>query len=576
MGSYNNFQSDNFKYGIDNRDIHNPILSPTVSALGLNDKEKIISSADNYYRFVSWSRWNPDLFLDLVKPKSGGLNLHLDQRVLMRSIVRFFSTSGVFSRGYGKTFDEVTCMHLICIFFPNIELALTAQTKANAAELLKDKHNEIMKYYPILRNEILGSKFSKDDAEINFTSGSRIDILANAKSSLGQRRKRINVEESNIVDKDLFDYVISPIVEVPRITCGKLGITDPEELNQQINFFTTSGFRGSDEHIRVCEMIDNMTNLTGDFVLGSSWRLPCWYGRGSTKSQILEKKKKMTPISFAQNYESEWVGTVDGALVSINKLLNLRTLTSPEEKGDGEHEYIMGVDVARSQNTANNQSSVAVFKIIRNKNNKIIHLPLVKLHNISNALNFNGQAIEIKRIKNAFNAKMVACDSNGLGVGLVDTLMRETFDPDINESLGCWDTINTDAMPEVSGCEKCIFDLKPQSAQSNIIVNFIDMVESGILQLLEKRRDNDYLLDDRENYISNILPFIQTDFLIEEISNLQLETLPKGGITIKQVNKKYNKDRFSSVAYALWYIMTFENNYIDEDVTDIISQYLMM
>jgi len=27
----------------------------------------------------------------------------------------------------------------------------------------------------------------------------RVDILANAKSSLGQRRKRLNVEESNIV-----------------------------------------------------------------------------------------------------------------------------------------------------------------------------------------------------------------------------------------------------------------------------------------------------------------------------------------------------------------------------------------
>jgi len=56
----------------------------------------------DYMEFISWSRFYPDLYLDLIRPKSGGLNLTMDQRVLMRAIVRFNSTYGVFSRGYGK------------------------------------------------------------------------------------------------------------------------------------------------------------------------------------------------------------------------------------------------------------------------------------------------------------------------------------------------------------------------------------------------------------------------------------------------------------------------------------------
>jgi ribonucleoside-diphosphate reductase alpha chain len=498
------------------------------------------------------------LFLDLIKPESGGINQHLDQRVLLRCLLRFFAVHGVYSRGYSKTYEEVLAMYLICMFYPGVELALTAQTKQNAAELLKAKYHEIIKHYPILKNEIAGTKFSKDDAELNFVHGSRLDILANSSSSKGQRRHRLNEEESALVDKTTFDDSISPIVEVPRYTCGKLSIVNPLELNGSISYFTTAGFRGSSEHDKVLEMLDNTFDLKGEIVLGANWLLPCWYERGSSKSKILDKRNKMSSVAFAQNYESEWVGNVDGALVNINKVLKLRNLIQAKLKFDKEYEYILGIDVARSQSKNNNQTSVAPIEIHRNSNGKIISLDLINLFTISNDLNFTAQAAEIKKIKKAFNAKMVCCDSNGLGVGLIDALMKETFDPNTKENLGCWDTINTEAQPEIKGAEKCIYDLKPQSAQNEIIVNFISVVDGEILRLLEKRNDI-YDLDDKDNYVENVLPFLHTDFLVEEIANLQLKTLGTGKVTIEKTNSKYDKDRFSAVAYVCWYAMTFEN-----------------
>ena len=84
-----------------------------------------------------------------------------------------------------------------------------------------------------------------------------------------------------------------------------MALVDPQELNQQIHFFTTSGFRGSDEYQRSIDMYDNMCELKGQIVLGASWMLPCWYGRGSNKSQILRKKSTSSPIAFAQNYEHQ-------------------------------------------------------------------------------------------------------------------------------------------------------------------------------------------------------------------------------------------------------------------------------
>jgi ribonucleoside-diphosphate reductase alpha chain len=578
MPSHGNFQSDNAKYSTkEGRNNYNPEFNSTVEAKGKEEYNQFRSNLDKYIDFVSWARFYPDLFLDLIKPKTGGIKLHSDQRTFMRIAMRFLSMYGVYPRGWGKTFNEEIVMFIACVFYPGIEFSLTAQTKENAAELLKDKYNDILKKYPWFKNEIYDAKFSKNDAEIKFINDSRIDVLANSQSSKGQRRHIIMIEESALLDDFTFQDALFPIVEHGRITVGELGINNPEELSQKVNFYTTAGFRGSDEFARSIRMKEDMINLQGKIVLGSDWHLGCWYGRGSTKQQILDKKKNMSPIAFAQNYESKWVGSIDGALVDINKLLNLRILNKAKIRADKDGEYYIGVDVARSQDTSNNQSSVSVIEVKRNKNGKISDLCLVNLFNISNALNFTAQVVEIKKIKRDFNAKMVICDSNGLGVGLIDELMKESFDPKTKESLGCWNTINTEAQPEINEAERCLYDLKPQSANSDIIVAFIDMVESGKLRLLEKKQDADYSLFDRENYIENVVPFVQTDFLIEEIANLQLKALPSGKVTTERVIKKYNRDRFSALAYVLWYIKTFEDTVYQDNENDLefLAQFAM-
>lgn len=529
----------------------------------------------NWTYFCSYARWYPDLFLDLIKPEKGGLNLHFDQRVYLRAMLRFASFYGVFPRGYGKTFDEVLASILVCVFFPEISISLTAQTKENAAELLKDKYNEIIRFYPMLENEVVKANFAKGNAEIKFRNGSVLDNLANAQSSKGQRRKRMNIEESALIDDVTFQDALKPIVEVPRVCVGKYSITDPEELHQQINFFTTAGFKGSDEYQRSVDMVKDMVNLKGKLVLGSSFWLPCWYGRGSTKSQIFQKKKDMSSVAFAQNYESKWVGAATGALVNINKLIECRNLIDTEYEAKTNEEYYIGVDVARSQSTANNQSSVAVVRVKRNKKtNRVQHMEVVNAINISNTLNFTNQAIEIKRLKKRYNAQMVIVDGNGLGAGLTDQLLKDAEDPITGENLGCWNTINTDNEPESNDYDLCLFDMKAQTYQSKVVSYFIDSVDSGKLRLLQQRKESDFTPSEKDDYVNKVLPFVQTDFMFEEIANLKLKTLPSGAITVEKTVSKMNKDRFSCLAYCIFYILEYTNN-VQEPVNEIqlLSEY---
>ena len=387
----------------------------------------------------------------------------------------------------------------------------------------------------------------------------------------------MNIEESALIDDVTFQDALKPIVEVPRVCVGKYSVVDPEELHQQINFFTTAGFKGSDEYQRSIDMAKDMINLKGKIVLGSSFWLASWYGRGSTKSQIFQKKKEMSVVSFAQNYESKWVGASDGALVNINKLMECRNLLSPIMQCENiEDEYYMGVDVARSESTANNQSSVAVIKVKRNKTtNRVKSLDVVNVVNISNTMNFTAQAIEVKRLKKRYNAQMVICDGNGLGSGLVDQLLKEASDPITDEYLGCWDTINTDNVPEIVDSDSCLFDMKAQTFQSKVVTHFIDSVDSGKLRLLQKKKDSDFSQKEMDNYTDQVLPYVQTDFMFEEIANLKLKTLPGGGLTVEKTVKKLNKDRFSALAYVIFYIMEFKNNITVDNKNDIelIEQY---
>ena len=78
-----------------------------IEELTLAEKERIDNiSIDTEFGsklwFISWSRWYPDLFVDIYKGKDSNRQLHFDQRVFMRADLRFMSMYGTFSRGYAK------------------------------------------------------------------------------------------------------------------------------------------------------------------------------------------------------------------------------------------------------------------------------------------------------------------------------------------------------------------------------------------------------------------------------------------------------------------------------------------
>lgn len=579
MASYGNYQSDNFKHTRkSSRDGNDPEFNSSVK---LDEKKgsTFENNVDKWIQFVQWSKWFPDLFYDLISPEKGGMRLDLDQRVFLRSMSRFISTYGVFPRGFGKTMIELLSIYHTCIFFPDITIAMSAQTRENASSISEEKHNEIIKWFPLMNNEIVKSSFSKDQVEVIFTSGAIYSVLANAQNSKGQRRRRLNVEESALLNNALFKDALEPVVNVPRRTIGRLSAINPYELNGMINYLTTSGYRGSDEFIRLNNMIDEMAELKGKLVLGASWELPCHYGRGETKTQILAKKDDPTTsaISFSQNYESKWCGVSDGALVNINKLMELRVIAQATINPKKNREYYVGADIARSQSNNNNKSAFVVIEVDRNANGTIKSATVCNIFLPPNGTNFNDQAMFLKRLDRHYGGNITVVDANGIGQGVVEELMKETYDPLLSDPYDCWDTVNTDEVSQNKNALLKIFSLKAQGIQTDIITNFIDFVEGGRLKLLvpekmlelnNKPRSN----KDKDIEISQIkAAHYQTDQLIDQVANLKLVQKQGGKLGVEQVVKKTEKDIWAALAYVLYYLKTYEDFKKDEEVFNVLD-----
>lgn len=566
MAGYANFETDNKKHEKDRYDIYNPAFETPLkkSDLSSNSIQRNIHKLTELCAFL---RFYPDIFYDLITPSTGGIKLDLYQRVMMRVLSRFPENYFCIPRGGSKTLTQIMVCYHTGIMYPNITIAITASTKESAVKIWKEKHDEIIRFYPAIAAEIKSVNFSKDSGRVEFQNGAVIDNLANAQQSKGLRRRRGSLEESALIDKDLYEDAIEPIFNVPRTTMT--GEIDPTELNGQINRFSTSGYKNSDEYEKILTMTKDMFDLKGTFVFGSDWYIPVHFGR--QKVSTINKARQGNVVRFRQNYLCDWIGVSDGGLINISKLIKARTLTIPElecpkdKKGNLDLcEYVLGVDVARSNSDNNNKTAIVVLKIIRNNQGSIRQVQIVNIIVPPNGLNYEEQSVIIKRVffrygghmdVNKSRVKAVVIDANIIGQGVVEKLLEDVTDFETNEEYGAWATINTDdkCKPDAP---QLVYALKSQGINGDIIRIFIDYVESHKLKLIKSYDD---IKDDVPKEWDNIAveqTCANTQFFIDEIANLKLKKT-QNSISVDPVVRRIDKDRYSATAYGLYYISMF-------------------
>jgi ribonucleoside-diphosphate reductase alpha chain len=580
MPSYANFESKNKKYTKNRYDIYEPAFETPLKASEYNSNI-ITRNIQDFSEVCSFLRWMPDIFWDMYKPENGGLVFDLHQRVMIRLLARFPENYFCAPRGISKTLIHVMNQYCTACCFPGVSLSITASTKEQSVKIWKDKHDEILRFYPSFAENIRSATFSKDSGKVEFVNGSVVDNLANSQQSKGLRRHRGGLEESALIDKDTYDDCIEPIFNIGRTTMTSEN--DPEELNGQINRYSTSGYKNSDEYEKIITIAKNMVDLKGSFVFGSDWFIPVHFGR--QKKSTIDKARKSNIIRFKQNYLCDWVGVSDGGLINISKLIKARTITLPElecprdKRGNYELcEYVLGVDVARSSSENNNKSAIVVLKIIRNQSGLIRQIHIVNIITPPNGLNYEEQSVIVKRVFYQYGGnldigksrvKAIVVDGNVIGQGLVEKLLEDVTDFETNQELGCFATINTDDKPKVKDAPPFVYVLKAQGINGDIIREFINYVESNKLKLVKSFDDikQNIPKEINEEIIETIC--LQTQLLIDEVANLKLKKT-QNSITVEQVVKRVDKDRYSGLVYGLYYISMFLEGEQDDSDYDFV------
>lgn len=458
---------------------------------------------------------------------------------------------------------------LRCIFYPGSELFITTGGKEQAASITVAKIDEICRLIPPLSNEINwdrgASKKSKDSVEYIFKCGSKINILAAKESSRGQRRTGGLMEECVLIDQDALNEIVIPTTNVDRLLPD--GTRHPEEVvNKSQIYITTAGYKNTFAYSKLIELlVESVVEPDKTMIMGGTWETPVT--EGLLQEDFVEELKMsgtFNDASFEREYCSIWSGDAENAYFSSDVFDKHRQLLQPEYEFSGRSSktayYILGIDVGRKGCT----SEVMIIKVTPQVQGSAIKT-LVNLYSFEEE-HFEDQAIKIKKLFFKYKARICSIDANGLGIGLVDYMVKSQIDPETGDTLppfgvenddeGFYKKYKTDDM--IKDAMYLIKATAPINTEAHTYVQtqlssgkikfLIDEREAKI-KLMSTKAGQEMSPDERAE---KLMPFTLTTVLKEQMMNL-VEDNEGVNIILKQNNRGIKKDKFSAFEYGLYY-----------------------
>lgn len=546
-----------------------------IKKVGLSE-ERLKAAIPVARQYIAFWREYPDIFVEfLCGDNPENFQLFFYQRIFLRAVMRHRYAYATFPRAYSKSFMSVLILMLRCVLFPGSHLFVTTGGKEQAAGIAKEKSDELCKLIPGLDRELNRergqTKSSKDNIELIFKNRSKLTIMAARQSSRGKRATGGLMEECILIDQTLLNEVIIPTMNVDRRLAD--GTRRKEEVvNKSQIYVTTAGWKNSFAYEKLIQiLIQQIINPDEAVILGGSWRIPVMEEL-LQKSFIEELKLDGTynDASFAREYESEWSGDAENAFFSSEKFDKHRVLLQPEYEFSGRSSksayYVLGVDVGRKGCT----TEVCVFKVTPQAQGAALKT-LVNIYSWDEE-HFENQAINLKKLYYKYKARRIAIDANGLGIGLIDFMVKSQIDPDTGDVLPDFGVDNDEegfykkfrtADTEMDAMY-LIKANAPINTEAHTYVQ-TQLISGKIKFLIDENQAKVKLMStkvgqamDNNKRADYLKPFTLTTILREQMLNL-VEENEGVNIILKQSSKSIPKDKFSAFEYGLYYIKQEED-----------------
>ena len=544
-------------------------------------EEFLRKNFDNIGEMLSIFTAYPDVFLDFITPEDSNFGLFFYQRVTLRSIMRYKDIYVTAPRAFSKSFITILGLILQCIFMPGTKRFICAPGKGQSAQIAKEKIVEIYDKFPLIRKEVVGGEisdtpgnFGKDYVTLKFRNGSQFDVVGALDSQRGGRRHGGLIDEVRDHEEQPINEIVLPLMNVSRRMPDNT--VNPKEPNQQRIFMTSAGVKTSFAYDLLLDTFeDSIIHPNDSIVLGCDYRVPVLHGLlDKTYVNKLKTSPSYSEESFAREYMSIWSGSSDDSWFNFDKLQKYRKIKNPEThakfRPNSNQFYLISVDVGR----INDQTVACVFRVNVDATGKhwatLVNIKV--LARSAETKTFTQQAIDVKRLIRDFEPREVVIDTNGLGVGLADEMIKPQYD-EMGEYYPAYAFANDENYYAIQpkDAPKILYGLKANGPlNSKIHGNAYARLTSGMVRFLIKEQEAKNALMSTQvgqkmsvyKRVERLLPHEMTTKLFEEMANLRLKRTGNAtDIVLEQINPRYPKDKYSSFAYGLWRIKEIEEEH---------------
>lgn len=585
-----------------------------ILSLSQQDKEELteykgLSEEEEKYRIKDWCtlfRRNPDIFIEDFL----GINLCFFQDHVLNGFADDDVNVTIASRGLSKSFLVGIYALSHGLLFSNCDILITSMTLSQSNNIIDEKIDKIFTTEGTAFSSPILCQLRKDGwikfktdpntsaRYVEIGNGSKIFAVTMGDSGRGKRSSVVITDEFMLIKKKDYDEIIAPTLE-PRRFAGRPA-NYPEEPKQ---IFLSSARNKTNWGWK------HLVNAVNKHYKGGHTKYGFYAGdiftavaNGiQTKKQYLQRKKDTDDMSFQQEYLNIFLGNNEDSIFKFedfeqNQVIHnafkplsrddiLDGKTQSWKFGDEEEEIRwLTTDIAVATGDENDNTVIILSKLnLRTKQKTEEYIATY------NGMNMTEQVLTMKRLFYDYKCHYMVMDSKGLGNVSFDLLTIETYDPMMNITYPAW-TVNTDKLLQISS--DTVVDDKIARTMSKdakeVIIPFAGTAElnsNGHLALRKalKEREFDLLIDEHDkraelenkdvNYFTRdaeertleLLPYLQTHFMINEAVALEVKFTESGNIKLSEAKRTATKDRYMTLMMCNYFGDKLINKYCADD-----------
>lgn len=531
------------------------------------DYDKIDKKA--WALLISFFRFYPDFFLDLIRAKNAEYGLELIQRVMLRVQARYTLSYTTGCRGLTKTFITVAGKKLDGIFFPRTKTRYYAPNQKQSAKLASQADEALGQNYPLLASWWNVKNDREEMFYMTTPYGSEFAMYAprgdNFHTVVGEE---IAEEGENGFNFDKFE---SDITKGHRLIRSVNGQEDRTCIQLKQNYISNASSRNNKAYsVYRAAALDAM--LHGEkyegFCMDVSWKTALLCNLRSI-AYYKKEKKTTTPEVWKREMEVKYGGSEEKPMIPDETLSRCRKLTCMEDKhcGDPNTIYIVCYDVADEDGKNNAKCGLLVWKLTEfttiAKRDKY-KAQAVWVDSFPPPKTYYQHAVKLKQVWKRYcmdggqTTYLVIDCQGGHGKSIVEELMKPTKDG--SRPLCCMDGYHAEL--EQPNAIRCIYPMKSGTKgttdpESDMIDYAQNEFEQGNVELLTPR-----ILDGLEQYkLRNgikdafsdgkiVHPYKKTEELVGQIKNLKIKPSGAGNSEVRK-STRTPRDIWSAAKYGL-------------------------